>query len=357
MDKHCVFCGKKPENKSKEHVVPRWLIELTGKPNRKAAFGFTKDLQTREVKERSFAFDKFTFPACSTCNHNYSDLEARAKKHISNILDAKELSALELSDLLDWFDKVRIGTWLGIRQLDKNIADIDPSFHIETRIGQFDRMLIVEKSGHRDSRLNIGGTDTLCFAFTPSSLLLIINGYYFTNISSMFLCSRRLGFPYIKSTKLHPDRNDVEVDLVQGNERIMLPIMRKHISEIGARYYQPMFKGGLMEGETSYYDSEYVQVHAIDAESGIGNIFKETSGGLVEYYKEDKICLEPHTLQDENYIHVKSAINILEWQIWLQSDLPDMSLLSSEQKKYLRNKFRVAKKHNETFINHYRKML
>lgn len=357
MAKHCVFCGKTPEDKSKEHVVPKWLIELTGRPNRKAFFGFTKDIQNRDVTERSFAFDKFTFPACSTCNHRYSDLEARAKKYISNILSGNEISAYELSDLLDWFDKVRVGTWLGIRQLDKNIANVEPSFHIESRIGQYDRMLIVDKSDFRESRLNIGGTDTLCFAFTPSTLLLIINAYYFTNISSMFLCSRRLGFPYVKSIKLRPDSDDVEVDLVQGRERIMLPIMRKHISEIGARYYQPMFKGGLMKGETPYYDSEYVRNHSMDAESGVGNIFKETPDGLIEYKKADKINIEPHVIQNEKFINVKSAINILEWQIWLQTDLPDMSMLRSEQKKYVRNKFRIAKKYNESFINHYKGML
>jgi hypothetical protein len=30
MDKFCVFCGESPENKNKEHVIPQWLIRMTG---------------------------------------------------------------------------------------------------------------------------------------------------------------------------------------------------------------------------------------------------------------------------------------------------------------------------------------
>jgi hypothetical protein len=34
MDKFCVFCGKKPQSKNREHIIPQWLIALTGDPNR-----------------------------------------------------------------------------------------------------------------------------------------------------------------------------------------------------------------------------------------------------------------------------------------------------------------------------------
>ena len=26
MAKYCVFCGNKPQDKNKEHIIPRWLI-------------------------------------------------------------------------------------------------------------------------------------------------------------------------------------------------------------------------------------------------------------------------------------------------------------------------------------------
>ena len=71
MAKVCVFCGAKPNGKTKEHVVPRWLIELTGNPKREVFLGFEKKPQ---AKQRRFAFDQFTFPACDACNNKYANL-------------------------------------------------------------------------------------------------------------------------------------------------------------------------------------------------------------------------------------------------------------------------------------------
>jgi hypothetical protein len=42
MDKICVFCGEKPKSRNSEHVIPQWLIELTGNPKRIASFGYEK---------------------------------------------------------------------------------------------------------------------------------------------------------------------------------------------------------------------------------------------------------------------------------------------------------------------------
>ena len=64
----------------------------------------------------------------------YSDLEGKVKPILINILNEEKVSAEELSCFLDWLDKVRIGLWLGMIQLDKNYANVDPNYHIETRI-------------------------------------------------------------------------------------------------------------------------------------------------------------------------------------------------------------------------------
>ena len=37
--KICVFCGKKPIEKTNEHIIPLWLIEYTGDPKRKIFLG------------------------------------------------------------------------------------------------------------------------------------------------------------------------------------------------------------------------------------------------------------------------------------------------------------------------------
>ena len=75
MAKYCVFCGAVPEKKNKEHVVPKWLIKLTGNPKREAYFGFEKNIET-EVKTRTFAFDQFSFPACSWRKYSSSQFIA-----------------------------------------------------------------------------------------------------------------------------------------------------------------------------------------------------------------------------------------------------------------------------------------
>ena len=73
-NKFCIFCGEKPESKNKEHVIPKWLIELTGDPKREAFFGI--DAVSEKKGPRVFSFDSFTFPACEQCNTDFAALES-----------------------------------------------------------------------------------------------------------------------------------------------------------------------------------------------------------------------------------------------------------------------------------------
>ena len=202
MAKFCVFCGNEPVGKNKEHVIPEWLIKMTGELSRSAIFGFNKNFENR-FKNREFAFGQFTFPACRGCNAKYADFESDVKTILLKILNGIEIRSEELSLFMDWLDKVRVGLWLGMKQLDDsndNSVMVEPKFHIDSRIGQYDRMLIVEKSDGQKLKLNFSGVDTLSFALTPSAFTLIVNNFYFTNISYMFFLSRRLGFPFPEKT-------------------------------------------------------------------------------------------------------------------------------------------------------------
>ena len=357
LEKHCVFCGKQPQEKSKEHVVPRWLIELTGDASRNANFGFNKDTTQKTLIPRSFAFDKFTFPACSACNQKFSGLEANVKRTMMSVLNAEQISARALSELLDWFDKVRIGLWLGMRLLDKDIANVEPNFHIETRLGRHDRLLIVEKSDFSGKRLNFVATDTINFALTPSAFMLIVNNYHFTNVSSLFLCARRLGFPYAERMRLHPGREETEVDLAGGRERVMRPVLRRAISEKGNPIYQPMFKSGLVEEARDAYDTEYVREHSLNFPEGVGNLFVDAPSGVQEVYQDDEISLEPTKTQAVRRLNILSGINVLEWQLWLHEELPSMELLSHEQRRYIKTRFGGADRINKMLVQHYRGML
>ncbi len=357
LERHCVFCGKKPQEKSKEHVVPRWLIELTGDPSRNANFGFSKDIAKGAITPRTFAFDKFTFPACSACNQKFSGLEANVKKTMMSVLNAETISAPALSELLDWFDKVRIGLWLGMRLLDRDVAGVEPNFHIETRLGRHDRLLIVEKSDFSGRRLNFVAADTISFALTPSAFMLIVNNYHFTNVSSLFLCARRLGFPYAERMRLHSGREETEVYMAKGRERVMRPVLRRSVAEIGSPIYQPMFKSGLAEETRELYETEYVREHSLRPSDGVGNLFVDSPAGIQEMYQDDEICLEPTKTQSARRLNILSGINVLQWQLWLHEQLPSMELLSQEQRRYIRARFGGADRINRMLVQHYRGML
>lgn len=356
MAKVCVFCGGKPDGKTKEHVVPRWLIELTGDLKREVFLGFIKDFKNG-FKQRKFSFSQFTFPACNTCNNRYAALEGTVKPILIKVLNEETISVEELSSFLDWLDKVRIGLWLGMIQLDNNYADIAPNFHIETRISQYDRMLIVEKSDADKSKLNLGGIDTFSFALTPSAFVLIINNYYFTNISYMFLLHRRLGFPYPETMYIQPDDERVEAKFLEGKCRIMRPLLRKAIKEKGTILYQPMFRGGLIDGDVGEYDNDYVRSHSLDFENGVGNIFEQKGSNLIEYAQGAKISLKSKYTHIDERLFISSAINICEWQNWLTQFLPNPERLSPEQKKYVESRFRTGVKINDILIKHHKSLL
>ena len=112
----CVFCGQAPKQKNREHVVPHWLLALTGDPNRKTYLG--RNWSHPDLPLRVYSFDSFAFPACESCNHLHSRLESDAKRVLTALLELSAVSGDDLGILLDWFDKVRVGLWLGLLYLN-----------------------------------------------------------------------------------------------------------------------------------------------------------------------------------------------------------------------------------------------
>ncbi len=41
MAKFCIFCGNPPKDKNAEHVIPQWLINITGKRSRQINLAVT----------------------------------------------------------------------------------------------------------------------------------------------------------------------------------------------------------------------------------------------------------------------------------------------------------------------------
>jgi len=232
MAKFCVFCGDKPKEKTKEHIIPKWLIEYTGELKRLI-----------QVGEKNFSFDQLTFPACDKCNNDYSELEGKAKNALLKIFNNEELTDIDVNNLLDWFDKVRIGLWLlslkMVNYFPELTDDIEPKFYISQRIRKADRLLNIVKINNTRKGINFVGTVSPQFLLTPSCFGLIINNYFFTNISYNFLFNERLGFPKIKSMSYDENFN-ITASLSRTPGKLKTPLVLDIIENSGITFFQPI---------------------------------------------------------------------------------------------------------------------
>lgn len=198
LEKRCIFCGKPPSDKNKEHVIPQWLIELTGDPKREWYLGvrFTDPGKP----PRKFSANQFHFPACEACNSRYSELEGRAKGYFLKLWNNQSLTATEWDDLLDWFDKVRIGLFIGNMILNKDLPIPNPKFFIDQRVGAKDRCVLVYPIPDHDGLRVFGASDSVFFHL-PTSFMLLAKNLLFLNISSDFLLAPRMGFPFPRTVE------------------------------------------------------------------------------------------------------------------------------------------------------------
>ncbi len=266
MKKFCVFCGQAPENKNKEHVLPQWLIRMTGDSKRIATFGV--DFSKQPFAPRQFSFDALTFPACSRCNDEFGRLEALTEPVVRRLISNQAVSGNDLTILLDWLDKVRVGLWLGYLYLDKNPMGITPSFHIRNRVGQVDRMVaIIKLADHASVGLSFFGPESKFYHLTPTCFGLRVNGLCLVNASGISLCTRRLGFPYAEPVSLLDDHK-LEVSFHPVTERIMYPVERSATLSNIVSLYQPVYRSLLESDAREYVETVWVNTHTADCQRG-----------------------------------------------------------------------------------------
>jgi hypothetical protein len=270
----CVFCGTRPQNKTKEHVVPQWLIELTGDPNRPCVLGpiFGKGLLT-------FSFKNFVFPACDECNNSFSEFETKVKHVVLKLLDEEAISAEDVSLLLDWFDKVRIGLWLGYGlYLNKNKLDIEPNFYISQRVRKSDRILMIVRSEVADNRLLFSGINTPLFGYHPISMGLTVNNLGFINTATYFVASKELGLPFPR--KLISHSNVItKCPMEPGTHKLARGYSRITKSLGTTLICQPCYETFLSQaGASEYYDNDFVRSQEL--EKGVGRPAYQTNGRL-----------------------------------------------------------------------------
>lgn len=258
----CVFCGEKPVSKSNEHVIPLWLIKLTGDPKRLIRIGPLINNKERGLLE--IPFDQFQFPACVKCNEQFGELEDSVKPVIENLIAFKEVSSADMDVLLDWFDKVRIGLWLGYHQLlDKNYWKIIPNFHISDRIGMKDRAIIIYRSRDQSKRINFTGVNTPAFAHSPTCFTLTINNLCFTNISCDFLLAKRSGLPYPKTIFVNWENQIlIRLPLIAGSETYRYPVLGYNYDRRSTVIAQPIFER-FAASIPNYYETDYVRTMSI----------------------------------------------------------------------------------------------
>jgi len=312
MGQKCIFCGKDIKEKTREHVIPKWLIELTGDKKRQANFGL--DYGQINVSDspsyHQFAFDQFTFPACKKCNNYYGDfLEANAKKIVIKILDENELSKQEITILLDWFDKIRIGLWLGGIALNKNITGIDPHFYINQRLGAKDRVLLIYKAQNVPNGINFSNIYNPFFNVNPCSLVLRINNYLFVNISIDNLLLRDFGFPYPQKITISEGMKLGYSELSKGSESIRGAVLEDlSIFKTSKTIYQPLYKNLI---NLCTINNEYVSSNSISQKDGIGEIYVLQNNAINIMCDNDKYCLKPRE-EYSNFINLYKKLLLYE---------------------------------------------
>lgn len=288
MDKFCVFCGKKPQSKNREHIIPQWLIALTGDPNRDVYLG--RKWASGNLEERRFSFKAFTLPACRDCNNSFSHLEDQVKPVVEAILCRAAVAEKQWDIFLDWLDKIRTGLWLAMIYLNENYRGLKPMFHITRRVGAKDRFVIVyEIVNDGDKGVGWAMTDSPLFHYMPSCFTMTINNFVFFNASCDFLLAFRFGFPYPTRVDFCSEGGQW-VKLEKGTERLKFPLIERKFKTGGMQLFQPMIpynqafeEDGSPANLLDFYDTEYVRSNCLDFDSGRGHIFRREGNDLVRY--------------------------------------------------------------------------
>ncbi|NTF52701.1 hypothetical protein G6K93_30790 [Agrobacterium rhizogenes] len=286
--RQCVFCGQPPTNKNREHILPRWLLELTGDPSRVVTMAI--DPQTGDPIK--FSWSALVMPACEACNLEYSKLEEAVKPIVLALLDRKPMTSRQAFVLLDWLDKVRICLWLNQIIMQGTTGTIDPHLYVGNRIGTKDRLLYLYTLDKKIKGLNGFGIESLIFQHQPSCFALRVNDIILFNASSDHAFSRNCGF-------WHPERLERHIDgEFAGHVALIGSSITRKISHPLVDY--PLLKAALcivqpiaqrnMEGEffgPLGQNESYHLSHMSDSSRGAGIIFRQLDDKVLPIYDLD----------------------------------------------------------------------
>ena len=343
-EKFCIFCGKEPKEKNQEHVIPQWLIRMTGREKKEM-------LNIHPDESRHISFMHFTFPACTECNSKFAKMEAAVKPVIERVLSGQSISGADASLLMDWFDKVRIGLWLANMYYDSDLKhDVKPHYHIDFGVAKKDRMLSIQKLNIKEDEkegIFCGGTKTHLFNYCPIAFTMAINDYYFFNASTHNLVSPRVGFPNITGAKsVDNEKGLLEFDVTDNRDnrrkKVVNPIIQTFTPNLEAvTFYQPIYRDFI--AEPNFPIDEYMTQHSYDTAKGLGGVFYQKGFAQKAKYlsQNEKVSMnlkpiptpdvQSDVLKFQNAIQSKSVISSADVNIGMR--LNAMMLNSTQRKK------------------------
>jgi hypothetical protein len=356
----CVFCGNTPDGKTREHVVPYWLLEMTGDPTRVVAFG--QDF-AKGKKAIRYSWSNYVAPACNRCNNKYSKLEDRIKPMVEALQRRETLSVADYVELLDWLDKVRIGVWFIRHMIENHPIQITPNFYIDARIAQKDRMIALYVFESENKGINLFGADSLIFSEMPSCFGLRINDILLINASSDFFCSAGCGFPYPATMKLQRGGDhdgkmtlgdfqySVEIKHPITNLRLFKPVVWLY-QPIAMPSTNPAFQGGF-QGHFNLFDSWLAGLR-LEGSDRQGAVFRQFSD-RVEIHRSlsDRIDFDEVVGQDSAK-QKDIAASVYDLQIVMFDSVRCEWQMPSRQRKFWKAYRKMQLKHTEQLARMYR---
>lgn len=284
INKICVFCGEKPVNKNKEHIIPQWLIESTGNPKRVVSFGFNNKTESTI----SFSWTSFTVPACTICNGEFSELEGQIRPIFDKLYERSEINFTEAQLLLDWLDKVRIGLWLNYYFIEKNKGAIILHMSIKKRVAMKDRIMQIHflSSESQQNGINAFGVESLVFQYNPSFFALRSKNLLIINGSNDFLISKNCGFPYPQSLQSRQD-GKLDLDNLVYDRSTSTGVIDMNLYKAPLTIYQPI-QTNISYGSNLFKDSYLIQ-NTLPNEHQKGTLFRIKNGKLMPLQNENEI--------------------------------------------------------------------
>lgn len=327
MAKVCIFCGNSPEDKNKEHIIPKWLMRMTDTENKKMSVG----INWKEGTDIQLNFKAFTFPACTKCNTEFADIEGRMKPIMERILNDDYVSAKDLLLMLDWLDKIRISLSLAISILNKGTFDLEPKYYINQRVGLKDRMLAITNCYDDYVGLRWTGVDTLAFLSSPTCFTMKINNILLTNCSMDFILSRQLGFPYLGAEWKNPTNPKLQdMILENGTHRTENRLFKSNLYSPTTIISQPIFKV-TKDISAEKYNNDYVKENSYNYENGEGKLFVTHDNFTYPMEIEEEISFSSENTKKKN---LKFNRPTLEFQIELLSSRKIVLNSPNEKRKH-----------------------